>query len=811
VGDGVKPEDRPLPRSPEAERAVLGGLMLDPDQVPAISETLSPADFHREQHQRLFTLMVEMSGKGEPVEMPAVVGEMVKRKLEEAMGGIAYVSALPDNVPSTENLGYYAKIIRTHAVTRRLVEDAQRIITEALSGAHELPALMELAEGTLGRLAGDTVSAGWSRLSALVPPEFARLQALSEHPGEVTGMSTGFTELDRLLAGLQRTDLLVLAARPSMGKAQPMTAKILTPTGWTTMGSLKVGDLVVGSDGHPTRVLGVYPQGFRPVFKVRMTDGAETMCCDEHLWLTQTRLELRRGAPASVKSLAEIRASLRWEGGGRLNHRTPTVQPVAFAPSGETPISPYLLGLILGDGSLTKSVLFHNPEPDLWVAVERHIPEGDAVRLMPGGVGCAVTKERRGPGRSRTWQAIERLGLAGCDSFAKFIPPAYLRGSIETRIALLQGLCDTDGSVCDSGQLIEYSTSSDRLARDVRELVWSLGGTATDTVRQTFYTYKGERLSGAPSHRLRLTLPEHIIPVASVKNLAKWRKGAHDKRHRSFDTVEPAGEAECQCIMVEATDHQYVTDDFIVTHNTALAVNIARNVAGTPLGTPLSGVGIFSLEMTREQLVTRLLCSEAKVDAGRLRTGRLSAGEDWPALAAASERLYRLPIYIDDTPGLTPAQLRARARRLKAQDPTLGLIVVDYIGLMGGDPKASSEQRVSAASRALKALAKELDVAIIALAQLSRQVENRNPKIPQLSDLRDSGAIEQDADVVMLIYRDDYYNKESTKRGEAEVIIAKQRNGPLGSADLAFHGRWTRFEDLDRPPAGFSGEQVVFG
>jgi replicative DNA helicase len=116
-----------------------------------------------------------------------------------------------------------------------------------------------------------------------------------------------------------------------------------------------------------------------------------------------------------------------------------------------------------------------------------------------------------------------------------------------------------------------------------------------------------------------------------------------------------------------------------------------------------------------------------------------------------------------------------------------------------------------AASRALKALAKELDVAIIALAQLSRQVENRNPKIPQLSDLRDSGAIEQDADVVMLIYRDDYYNKESTKRGEAEVIIAKQRNGPIGSADLAFHGRWTRFEDLNRPPAGFGGEQVVFG
>lgn len=456
-------ELRPLPRSPEAERAVLGGLMLDPEQVPAISEILSPGDFYRESHQKLYTLMVEMSGRGEPVEMPAVVGVMVKENRAEEMGGVAYASALPDNVPSTENLDYYAKIIRTHAVTRRLVEDAQRLIDEALSGAHELPALMELAEGTLGRLAGDTVKAGWSRLSALVPPEFARLQALSAQPGEVTGMSTGFADLDRLLAGLQRTDLVVLAARPSMGK-------------------------------------------------------------------------------------------------------------------------------------------------------------------------------------------------------------------------------------------------------------------------------------------------------------------------------------------------------------TALALNIARAVAGTPLGHPLVGVGIFSMEMTAEQLVNRLLCADGKVDANRARTGRLSDGEDWPALAAAAERLHGLPLYIDDSPGLTPAQLRARARRLKAQDPSLGLIVVDYIGLMGGDPKASSEQRVSAASRALKALAKELDVAVIALAQLSRQVENRNPKVPQLSDLRDSGAIEQDADVVMLIYRDDYYNKESTRQGEAEIIVAKQRNGPLGSTHLAFHGRWTRFEDLVRPPSGFGGEQtMVFG
>jgi replicative DNA helicase len=437
--------------------------MLAPEQVADITEILAPRDFYRESHGRLFQLLVEMSERGQPTEMPAVVDAIVKARRDEEMGGIAYVSGLPDNVPSTENLAYYAGIIRSHAVTRRLVEDAQRLIDEALSGAHELPALMELAESTLGRLSGDTVTTGWAQLSGLVGTEFNRLQELKTQPGGVTGLSTGFTDLDRILAGLQRTDLFVLAARPSMGK-------------------------------------------------------------------------------------------------------------------------------------------------------------------------------------------------------------------------------------------------------------------------------------------------------------------------------------------------------------TALALNIARAVAGDIDGHPLAGVGVFSLEMTSAQLTGRLLCSEARVDANKTRTGALSQAEDWPALAAAAERLNGLPIYIDDTPGLTPAQLRARARRLKAQDPTLALIVVDYIGLMGGDPKASSEQRVSAASRALKSLAKELNVAIIVLAQLSRQVENRNPKIPQLSDLRDSGAIEQDADVVMFIYRDSYYNKESTQKGEATLVIAKHRQGAVGEVQVGFQGRFTLFEDLPKVGQWQRAEQTtVFG
>jgi replicative DNA helicase len=445
---------RPLPRSPEAERAVLGGLMLDPERVAGVAERVVAEDFYRESHQRLFQLMVDMSERGQPTEMFAVVDAIVKAGREEEMGGVAYVSALPDNVPSTENIEYYAGIIRERAVSRRLIEGAQRITEEALSGAHELPNLLDLAESTIFQVTQDRSAADWSRLSTVVDGEIVRIQGLSANQGDVTGLSTGFVELDRMLAGLHPSDLLILAARPAMGK-------------------------------------------------------------------------------------------------------------------------------------------------------------------------------------------------------------------------------------------------------------------------------------------------------------------------------------------------------------TAFVLNIARNVAGTPDGDPIAGVGVFSLEMSRGQLATRLLCAEARVDAGKIRTGFLSQSEDWPALISASERLYRLPIYIDDTPGLTPTQVRSKARRLKAQDPSLGLIIVDYIGLMGGDAKINREQQVSAASRALKGLAKELGITVIALSQLNRGVESRPDKRPQLSDLRESGAIEQDADVIMFIYRDEYYNKESTKVGEATIIIAKQRNGATGDVDLAFHGKWTRFDNLQRAPEGY--------
>ncbi len=227
---------------------------------------------------------------------------------------------------------------------------------------------------------------------------------------------------------------------------------------------------------------------------------------------------------------------------------------------------------------------------------------------------------------------------------------------------------------------------------------------------------------------------------------------------------------------------------------TALAINIAEHVALNE-GLP---VAVFSMEMGASQLAVRIVGSIGRIDQGHLRTGKLS-DDEWPRLTEAIEKLRNVSLHIDETPGLTPSELRANARRLARQCGKLGLIVVDYLQLMSGSSSNGGDNRateIGEISRGLKMLAKELQCPVIALSQLNRSVETRTDKRPMMSDLRESGAIEQDADVIMFIYRDDYYNKESKEPGVAEIIIGKQRNGPTGTVKLAFLKPLTKFESL---------------
>jgi replicative DNA helicase len=390
--------------------------------------------------------------------------------------------------------------------------------------------------------------------------------------------------------------------------------------------------------------------------------------------------------------------------------------------------------------------------------------------------------------------ALETLGLSGLPGDRKFIPRCYLEADHDRRLDVLRGLLDTDGWVERWGS-VRLSTASRALARDVAALVRSLGGWCSITTKQPhFKTVAGIRIAGLPAYVCHISHPHPQSLFLLSDKQARAPAARQRSKRLTIASIEPSRQTECRCISVSHPSRLYVTDEDIVTHNTAFALNIGEHVAITE-GLP---VVVFSMEMGASQLALRMVGSLGRIDQQHLRTGALR-DDEWSRLSEAVEKLQKGSMFIDETPALTPNELRARARRLARHCGKLGLIIVDYLQLMSGS-SSSDENRATElgeVSRGLKALAKELGCPVIALSQLNRSVETRTDKRPMMSDLRESGAIEQDADVIMFIYRDDYYTKEQSKEpGVAEIIIGKQRNGPVGTVKLTFLKPLTRFDNL---------------
>jgi phosphate starvation-inducible protein PhoH and related proteins len=360
------------------------------------------------------------------------------------------------------------------------------------------------------------------------------------------------------------------------GRSQPYSSRVLTPSGFRPMGSLAVGDLVIGSDGCPTPVLGVYPQGRREVFRVRAQDGASTLCCGEHLWAVATRDDRRRGKPLRVVETREMIGQLRKAHYHRFE--LPLIsRPVAFLPR-EVPLDPYALGLLLGDGSLSvKLTGFTTADPELIVALEQSINGIELrrrskfdyyLRHTGGGQGLKVANP--------VLTTLRELGLAGTRSTTKFVPEPYLYNSASVRLALLQGLLDTDGGpVTQEGRTcrVQYTTTSPRLRDDVVFLVRSLGGVAYWRTRPAAGRAPGNARGRDVHHRsdayiLDIRLPDGVEPFRLSRKWATYRLSCAGRPMRFIDRIEPAGEAETLCIQVAAADSLYVTDDFLVTHNT---------------------------------------------------------------------------------------------------------------------------------------------------------------------------------------------------------------------------------------------------
>lgn len=783
--------EKPLPSSIQAETVILGSVLLDNSLLEQAIGRLTAEDFYSPLNRRIFGAMLSLHKADKSID-PILIGEELKKEGSlESLGGITTITNLTFGLPHFPNIEEYIKVVADKATARNLVRLMNSTTGETLDEEHDVEATIDQLEQQIFKLRRTDENQSFSSIGELGNASIERVKKLTASGETVTlGLRTGLTDLDEMTSGLHKGDLIIVAGRPSMGKAQRLTSKLLTPDGWILMRDVKIGTLVCGSDGRFYPVTAIYPQGVRPMFMVRFNDHTYTETCAEHLWTTRTRNDRKGNRSGSVKSTKEIAGSLIAGDGIRLNHSVQYVEPVQF-PEKDLPVAPYLLGCLIADGHLDSSIMFHNPEKDIAAKVTALLPTSDQMLLTDGKFAYRITRKvRRNRLPSQTRQDVTALGMKNERSFEKHIPQTYLFASVAQRLELLRGLIDCDGFVVSGGS-VEYSTTSFGLAQDVVELVRSLGGKAVIKERMGSYTKGDQHISTRPNFRIFLSFTNDIVPVSSEKHLAKWT-GLKRRADRMIESVKGIGKHEAQCITIASPDSQYVTDDFIVTHNTSAVLDFVLNATGYD---PSLVIAVFELEMSKSQLGDRMICQQSRVDSTRYRRGHLMR-QDYDNLTNGLAALATKQIHIDDSPKLSSMEIKARARKLRKQYGRLDLIVIDHLGLMKGSGRKEKHLELGEISKDLKAMAKDFNVPVIALCQLSRQPETRPDKRPMMSDLRQSGEIEEDADVVMMLFRDEYYKETIDNAGKAELIVGKNRNGPTGTCHLAFQKQWTHFANL---------------
>ena len=783
-----------MPQSLAAEAAVIGSMIVDPRCIGDVIELVDRNAFYHSEHQMLFDAIISLyeKNRGEGIDGVLVRDELGRRNQMEAIGGADYLRRVMETVPSSANVQYYGEIVREKMLLRETIAAATEILNDAYDESGDASEKIDEAERRIFSVTDRRITSSAVALKDLVTRAYELIE--KREGTHVTGLPTGYYELDDKTCGLQNGELIIIAGRPSMGKAQPLDAKVLTPDGWRRMGELRVGDELASIDGAPSFVAGVYPQGRRQVYRITFADGRSTECCAEHLWRVSYR-DWEEPRVLSTERLIEMLSRKRYV--KRLWIDTFSGQ---FGNDADLPLDPWLLGFLLGDGTLGgSSVRFSTSDEEMLAQVQG--TAGDELAITSAGrydyrltqAGGAHATGVAGVKPNPVKAALQSLELWDVTACEKYIPPAYMRASRDARVRLLSGLLDADGWVEKWGSL-RFGTASERMARNVVELMRSLGGTCSYTPKRTSYTYRGAKHSGLTSFVCNLQHREASEFVRLSHKKARLGTGRQRQRRLNILSIEPTRVAPTQCIAVTHPSRLYITDEYVVTHNTAFALNIAEH-AGIIEKVPLA---IFSLEMGRQQLAERFLCSYSGVDAQLVRKGMLST-EHYQKLVEACGVISEAPIYIDDTAALTPLEIRAKARRLSSSYG-IRCIFIDYLQLMHvGGKVESRQQEISTISRYLKSLARELNVPVVVLSQLNRSPEGREGHRPRMSDLRESGSIEQDADVVMLLHREDYYHRgeqDYEPDGTAEVIIAKQRNGPTDTVKLTFREKCTRFENL---------------
>jgi replicative DNA helicase len=771
---------RQPPQDLAAEQSVLGGMLLSKDAIADVLERLRPGDFYRPAHQNVYDAILDLYGRGEPADAVTVAAELDRRGMLRRIGGAPYLHTLISTVPTAANAGYYAGIVAEKALLRRLVEAGTRVVQYGYAGAEgaDVAEIVDRAQAEIYDVADRRTTEDFVALEDLLQPTMDEIDAIASNGGISRGVPTGFTELDEVTNGLHPGQMIIVAARPGVGKALALDTPLPTPTGWTTMGDIAVGDELLGADGQPTRVVAVTDVMLgRPCYEVEFSDGTVIVADAAHQWLTETRASRKSAQAAAagyhrcknqrtfaaVRTTVEIAGSLRCDTlDRRMNHSVVNAHALDL-PDRELLVPAYTLGAWLGDGT-SAAAQIATADPEIIMRIE-----------ADGFVGTLQAR-------------LRTLGVLG----NKHIPTEYLRGSEIQRRALLAGLLDTDGTVTRGGA-VQFSVTSRRLARDVAELVVSLGYRCQTSTKRV----RGRQESSSIAYTLTFSTDDTVFALQRKVIAHKERRaavGTERSGSRFIVDVRKVETVPVRCVEVDNASHMYLASNAMIpTHNSTLGLDFMRSCS---IKHRMASV-IFSLEMSKSEIVMRLLSAEAKIKLADMRSGRMN-DDDWTRLARRMSEISEAPLYIDDSPNLTMMEIRAKARRLR-QKSDLRLIVIDYLQLMTSGKKHESRQvEVSEFSRQLKLLAKELEVPVVAIAQLNRGPEQRTDKKPMLSDLRESGSLEQDADMVILLNRPDAFERDDPRGGEADLIVAKHRNGPTKTVTVAHQLHLSRFTNMAR-------------
>jgi len=520
----------------------------------------------------------------------------------------------------------------------------------------------------------------------------------------------------------------------------------------------------------------------------------------EYLTYVKQPLNDQRGKAitGSVKTTIEIMESLTAGKEKRWNHSIPTIQALEL-PEAKLPIKPYSLGAWLGDGSIGNGSLCGIDHEVFNNIIKEGYKPNDKSLTTHGRVGTHESfRSVKFPELTRQLRA-ENLLLKNGQTVKqhgspKHIPPAYLRASISQRKALLAGLMDTDGTCTTQSAIVQFSNSNKTLIDNVWELVCSLGYIPKLTTKKPVNTSNGR--VGKTAYTISWSTTDDVFKLS--RKIEKHREGIKkinyqtERHNKKYITgVTPIGKEKMRCISVDSPGNLYATGtSFTLTHNSTLAVDFGRAASFLAGKTVL----FFSLEMSKEELAQRIVAAEARVELQKIRSGDLEPTE-WMEIKSIKEKINKGTFLIDSSPRVSLSRVRSIATRQKQKPEGLDMIIIDYLQLMELSAARRNDTRqneVSELSRNLKLLAKELDVPIIALSQLNRNSEARIDRVPQVSDLRESGSLEQDADMVLLIHRPEV-GDENNRPGEADLIVGKQRSGPTGKVPLVSMLAFSKF------------------